>query len=368
MRRENLLALAVNCLVTLAAAAPLALAQRPVVGAIRWDAWTVGSEWEANLSPQQWRDRLPFYGEVTGPEQVRIQADTQAVMDQEIAYAAAAGLDYWAYCFSLPTDLNAEVDSYAVKLHLASAHKTDVHFSFVLMAQAWWGPKEEYGRAAEALARYFADPAYQKVEGGRPLLFIFYVDGLQTHFGSEEAAHAALDLIRSKAVEAGLQPPLIVAQVWSAESGKQAVERLGFDAVSAYTMVDFTNGDQGYPYSTLAAANQAYWEACRAAGLQVVPIVNAGWDNRPRWRDPKRYEELYKSPPRGPWYTAPTPQKLAGNVRAAVDWVEAHPEAAQPRAILIYAWNESDEGGWLVPTVSEGTARLDAIREVLRGR
>ena len=343
-------------------------AQRPAVGAIRWDAWTEGSEWEANLGPQQWRDRLPFYGEEIGPDQVRIRADTQAVMDQEIAYAGAAGLDYWACCFSLPTDLNAEADEYALKLHLSSEHKTDVHFSLLLMGPGWWGPKEEYGRAAEAFVRYFRDPAYQTVAGGRPLLFIFYVEALTQYFGSDEAARAALDLIRTKAVEAGLQPPLIVAQVWSAESGAQYVDRLGFDAVSGYTMVDFTNGDQEYPYRTLAAANQAYWEACRAAGKQVVPIVNAGWDHRPRWRDPKRYEELYQSPPRGPWYTQPTPQELADNLRAAVGWVEAHPEAAQPQAVLIYAWNESDEGGWLVPTLSEGTARLDAIAEVLRGQ
>ena len=34
-------------------------------------------------------------------------------------------------------------------------------------------------------------------------------------------------------------------------------------------------------------------------------------------------------------------------------------------AIIIYAWNENDEGGWLIPTLSEGTARLDAIARVL---
>jgi len=94
---------------------------RPVVGAIRWDAWTAGSEWERNLGPAQWRSRLPFYGTETGPDSVEIRADTQAVMDQEIAYASAAGLDYWAYCFHLPTDLTQEPDEYALRLHLASA-------------------------------------------------------------------------------------------------------------------------------------------------------------------------------------------------------------------------------------------------------
>jgi hypothetical protein len=39
-------------------------------------------------------------------------------------------------------------------------------------------------------------------------------------------------------------------------------------------------------------------------------------------------------------------------------------------AVIIYAWNEHDEGGWLSPTrTAEGkpdTSRLDAIRDVLK--
>jgi hypothetical protein len=344
-------------------------APRPVVGAIRWDAWTAGSEWEGNLGPTQWRSRLPFYGKETGPDTVEVRADTQEVMDQEIAYAKAAGLDYWAYCFHLPTDLAQEPDEYALRLHLASARKTDVHFCFILMGQAWWGPVAEYGRAAERLAQYFADPAYQKVEGNRPLLYIYYTENLAKHFGGEEQARAALDLIRQKAVAADLGPPLIVAQVWHADEGAKLVDRLGFDAISAYAMVDLANwADQEYPYSNLAAGNRAFWESCRATGKQVIPLVSAGCDNRPRWRDPKHYEELYQSKPRGPWYVQPTPAELAANLRSALDWVRACPDVTQPQAILIYAWNESDEGGWLVPTHAEGTARLDALAEVLRAR
>ena len=47
-------------------------------------------------------------------------------------------------------------------------------------------------------------------------------------------------------------------------------------------------------------------------------------------------------------------------------WVRSNREVAEAQTIMIYAWNESDEGGWLVPTKTEGTARLDAIREALR--
>jgi hypothetical protein len=43
-----------------------------------------------------------------------------------------------------------------------------------------------------------------------------------------------------------------------------------------------------------------------------------------------------------------------------------NPSAGRANTVLIYAWNETDEGGWLHPTLAEGTARLDAIKKVLK--
>lgn len=340
--------------------------KRSLVGAVCWDGWYAGNEWASNLSPEQWRDRLPFYARKMSEGVYEVRGDSQEIVDQEIAYASQAGLSYWAYCYSLPDAPGPDVHSYGIGFHLASKRKTDMGIAFILMAQGFSGPKEEYARAAEAFAAYFRDPAYQKVLNGRPLVYIFYVEAMPGYFGSDEAVRAGLDLIRSKAVEAGLQPPYIVADVWNASTGADCVDKFGFDAVSAYAWLDFSHGDQGYPYRDLARACRDYWEACKATGKKVVPIVSAGWDHRPRWRDPKRFEELYQTPPRGPWYEQPTPQELAANLQAAVEWNKANSGPAEANTIIIYAWNESDEGGWLVPTISEGTARLDAVRKVLR--
>jgi hypothetical protein len=186
------------------------------------------------------------------------------------------------------------------------------------------------------------------------------------YFGSEAAAREALDLLRRKSVEAGLRPPYIAAQVFSAPRGAEYVDKMGFDAISAYASANFSHGTQEYPYRTLAEANRAFWESCKATGKKVIPIVSAGWDNRPRRANAKRFQEVYGSPPSGPWYTEPTPQELADNLRSALQWNQENPTAAEANAVIIYAWNESDEGGWLVPTLHEGTARLDAIREALK--
>src|SRR5215471_11928728 len=74
---------------------------RPIVGAIRWDAWfgedtktTVGVQVERTLSPQQWHYRLPFFGREISPSSVEVRANVQSVMDAEIRYAHEAGIDY----------------------------------------------------------------------------------------------------------------------------------------------------------------------------------------------------------------------------------------------------------------------------------
>ena len=73
----------------------------PVVGAIRWDAWygrnDVVSEVERSLGPKKFHFRLPFFAQVVSDAEVRIDGDSQATMDQEIAYAVEAGLNYWAF-------------------------------------------------------------------------------------------------------------------------------------------------------------------------------------------------------------------------------------------------------------------------------
>src|SRR5450759_2636971 len=73
---------------------------RPVVGAIRWDAWTGGDvtrQVERTLGPEKYNARLPWFAEVLSDGAVRIAGGRQEVMDREIGFAVEAGLDYWAF-------------------------------------------------------------------------------------------------------------------------------------------------------------------------------------------------------------------------------------------------------------------------------
>jgi hypothetical protein len=87
-------------------------------------------------------------------------------MDAEIAYATAAGLDYWAFV----TYPEAEPMTNALDLYLASAHHEEIGFALVL--QGGWLAYDEADWASQVAryASYFTDPAYVTVEDGRPLV------------------------------------------------------------------------------------------------------------------------------------------------------------------------------------------------------
>jgi hypothetical protein len=332
------------CVSTSIAGAPRA---RPVVGASRWDAWQptepIGKRTVAFLGPSQWRYRLPFYGVEVDSNTVAMAANTQAVMDQEIAYASAAGLDFLCFSHNL-TELRQSLN-----LYLSSTRKGDINFCLQMGAVAL--------RAADAVHLMKTEPTYQKVAGGRPLVF-FMAWYFATYTPPEQKT--AVDAFRAQVMQAGLPNPYIVVENFGAAAAVADAERYGADAISSYAMgLSRGRADVDQPFSQLVENTEQDWDAYKNTGKKVVPTVMTGWDPRP---DPSRVGEPY-------WGKA-TPQEIAAHLRNAVDWVAANPCAAEANAIQIYAWNELTEGGWLLPSNTAfnpvGAGRLEAIADVLR--
>ena len=337
---------------------------RPLVGAIRWDAWhgdasTVGLMVEKTLAPSHWHYRLPFYGRVVGENTVEVRGNTQAIMDQEIDYAHAAGLDYWA--FVVYPEENAL--SQGLKLYLTSEKKSLVRFCLNL--QGGWeagGGMDAWPAKVARYIRYFKESTYQTVLNGRPWVFLYSVDGLvgPGKFEDWAAARTAFDALRAAVIAAGIPTPYIVAQGWSPDTLKEQAATLGLDAIGAYAS---SAGAKAGSYADLVRHTEHWWDTFKSVGMPVVPLVTAGWDMRPRVETPVPW---VKGGDMEQYYEAPNPQELATHLEHAVTWCREYPEAAEARAILIYAWNEFDEGGWLCPTLEEGAARLDAISRVLK--
>ena len=330
---------------------------RPVVGAIRWDGWQdggpIGDANVALLGPKKWRYRLPFYGREISETQVQLRENSQAVMDQEIAYARAGGLDYWAfnhYLVELRQSLN---------LYLSSSHKSDINFCLDMGALS-------PARVADAVNLIKTEPTYQKVAGGRPLVYV------QTwYLNRSGVTRADVDNFRFQLVQAGFPNPYIVAQHWNADTAASYANRFGLDAIGAYATVGGGTYREA-PFSELDSVVRKFWRNSKNTGKRVVPIVMTGWDPRPAWEDTSGSSSEYNAGvPPGIYYTTATPQQIATQLKGALDWSAANPGAAgEPNAILIYAWNEITEGGWLLPSNTAfnpvGTGRLDAIAAVLR--
>ena len=338
----------------------------PAVGAIRWDAWfgsggVPGQAVEKSLGPAQWHLRLPVCSQVIGSNEVRIDCMTPQQMELESGQAKAAGLDYWAFV-TYPEDnpMNAGLSAY---LNIRNPNK--IQFAVISEFEKW-GDKEAYRPVMQRYLRLMGDKSYQRTPDGRPIFFLaFITDGsLNYRFGNREGFKKVLTEFRQGAVNAGLGNPYIVLLDASVERAKSFIVDLGLDGVSAYAVAD--NRVKSGTFEQLTKLTERFWADAAASGLPVMPIVMSGWDRRPRVRNPVPWEK----PPADPkqienYFAAPTPAELEHHIAAALRFAQTSKAPAAAPTVLIYAWNEFDEGGWIAPTLGDGTARLEALRRAV---
>jgi hypothetical protein len=342
------------------------------VGAIRWDAWDAANTSilkavETSLGPHQYRDRAPFCATAPSAESIEFsKCDTQAAMDREIAAAAQAGLAYWAYCWYSASD--PMMNAWA--LHQTSTQKNRVNWCMILQIDHLAGAAAFTGLASTYVS-YFRQGNYQRVAGGRPLVYLFVgqLQHLTSDWGGSWAnVGAAFDNLRALCAKAGLKRPYIVVMTWSPGSAYAIQKQIGGDAISNYV----APVPEGRPasYEALCASTQAYWDEMAATGSPVVPICMTGWDTRPRKQHPPPWSRN-QQPNVGmdTYVAAGTPAQIAEHVRSAIFFVQTHPERCPAQTVLIYSWNECDEGGSaLIPAygahgVNHGI--LDAVGDVL---
>ena len=339
----------------------------PTLGAIYWDGWFTGNTYQQEFSPTSQYDnldRLPFYA-TTNP--VTVVNDSQAIMDQEIQFAHGGGLSYFAFDWYSPTNSFQGADDYNHGLYdyLKSQYNSELNFSLLLQG-SWLGGKANWNTTAQTLANWMVQPNYQKVLGNQPLLYMLDFSGLLSTFGTDAAAAAAMNTLAS-AVQTAAQKagvtvgaPYFVAQVGSAADGANAINKDGMNAIGSYAILPSADTSvQEYPHSDLTDADLAYWNQTAATGKDVVPTIMTGWDSRPRWAG-----DVNGDGP-GPYFTEATPTDIGNDVTAALNWTSTNEPTAKADTVLVYAWNESDEGGWLVPTLQAGAARLTAVEQAV---
>ncbi len=332
----------------------------PYVGAIRWDAWhgdkgPVGKYVEKDLSHSQWHYRVPFCGQILSENKVKIDCATPEAMTKEISYTEEAQLDYWAFLF-YPID---NPMSSQFKLFIENPANKSIKFAFIL--QFGHLVPQKYNEINNHVASLVTRINYLKINN-KPVVFIFNINEVSLNKAWGEAKNfkrIVLDDLIAKVLKATGTKPYFIVMDFNPETASKWADIFELSAISTYA----THPGEKGSYKDLVKQDINYWNRATKTGKTVIPIVMTGWDPQPRVPNPapwmnKKYLENAKKV----FFETPTPEEIAEHVRQAIKWAK---ENNSP-AIIIYAWNEFDEGGWIMPTLYEGDKRVKAIGKVIK--
>lgn len=212
------------------------------------------------------------------------------------------------------------------------------------------------------IAHYFRQPNYWRVNGG--LFFsIFESEKFVKQLGGPQATRAAFAEINTRLRKAGLPSMHWNAMVSSPAQGA-LMEQAGFSSTSRYGVNSTGKVQPDYTerYEDLMEAHRVHWEKMRASPLVDLPVVTMGWDSTPRCRLDVPWPFPKREYPYGPVVVGNTPELYEQLLREAARQMENDPR--KPFGVMLNAWNEWTEGGYLLPEERTGTAYLEAIKRV----
>lgn len=340
-------------------------------GAIRWDAWysQIGAPLGTRraLSAPLYQFRAPFFSVRKSARNIVFQA-TQDTMDQEILFAKNNGLHHWAFLHYGGIDLaqpyyNREMMR-GWDLYQTSTIRSQMPYCWMMgndtLANYSQTLSKWQQQADLIVDQHMSRADYAKVLTNRPLLYIYWAsDSYVTSWWQGNIANmkTCLDYIRNRAVNAGLGNPYIVVTRFTSDTIRAD---LGADATTGY--ISRIPGGLDKTYASLDLEARATWAEQVSKSPEAVPICMMGWNTNPRVArgDNRPYFGLRRV------HAVATNAELATHLQACVDFINANPVKCAARTALIYAWNENDEGGWLVPTLGDPTGtRLQTLRTIM---
>ena len=372
------------------------------IGAYYFDGWNPKASHLTERLKTEFANREPVWGWYD---------DTDKIMEQQIDFAANAGLSFWSFCWYWPEKGGPSSPlNNAMMLYLKAPNRSRLQFCLLVANHKGFriGPKDWPAVSAQWIA-LFKQPTYLTVDG-KPLLIFFSPAELIKAFGTPEGVKAVLDQLRADAKTAGLPGVSIAAcaaavpqsvKVFGApESVRAALDQLradaktaglpgvsiatraaavpqsdleilracGFDVLTGYNYHEYpcagqvttTNKEQSF--SSMISGHESIWNLFAERGERpYIPVVTTGWDKRP-------WEAVDVSDAqREVCYSDRSPALVEHFIGKAIAWIKANPTHATPeKLILLYAWNENGEGGYLTPTKAEGSVYLDAVTKTLR--
>ena len=327
---------------------------KAMVGLYYFDGWS-GKTDEIHLTKlltTEFADRKPVWG---------WHDDTVEIMQKQIDYCADHDIAFWAFDWYYPEgEIKTMPCNNALELYLKAPNCQRLKFCLLVANHEGFriGPKD-WDACCDRWIELFQKPSHLRLDG-QPLLIFFSPGELQEAFGGVEEVRKAFDLLRAKAKKAGL---LGVSIGGCTGPGKHLADlaRSGYTVFTGYNCGGWMNGGGSQPFHKLIDDSDRLFEQMAGTSpLPCIPVITAGWDRRP-WEQGKIPPEKMSA-----WHPDRTPKLVEEFVRLGVGWLDKHPNKATPqRLLLIYAWNENGEGGYLTPTAKDGTEYLKAVQRAI---
>lgn len=321
---------------------------RATIGAYYYDGWTGDV---APLLKTEFADRKPAWG---------WKDNTPEIMRQQIDYCANHGLAFWAFDWYYPKEYSR---NNALNLYLKAPDRNRLQFCLLVANHNTHQINPtNWQECCQIWIDLFSEPTYLRI-GGHPLIIFFSPKELERTFGSTENVRRAFSALRKRAKEAKIDDIAIAACTNPKENWGELVQS-GYTLFTGYNYHDYSedgkNRAGAHPFNFLVEASQGIFrEFGQKSPLPYIPVVTTGWDRRP-WEDKLAPQK------RSPWYPGRTPERVEEFVRMGIHWLDSHPDkATRERLLLLYAWNENGEGGYLTPTKADGTAYLEAVQRAL---
>ena len=348
--------------------------------------WPKGiGEWEAvqNAKPSfdghLW-PRKPVWGYVN-------EADP-AVMEMEIEQAASHGVNVFIYDFywydGRPFLENCLNDGYLkaknndkVKFYLMWANH-DIGYSWDIRNSDMEGEytleqlgqsmlytgavnRAEFEKISKRwIERYFKHPSYYTIDG-KPVLMIFSLPVLIKGLGGVFETEDALRWLKNECIKAGLSglhlqlnQHQVCYEIYDGDRLMpidEVIRRFGFDSTTNYQMLNVCK-ERERDYGKMVAYAEVGWERMDSdSPVPYFPQVSVGWDNTPRFKNPRKYI-----------ITENTPKEFKNALRKAKEFMKKRPD--RHLLITVNSWNEWTEGSYLQPDDIYGYGYLDAVKEI----
>jgi len=318
------------------------------VGAYYFDGWA-GENHNANNPEKTWAKNAPTHltrrlaEEFSDREPVwGWRDDSQEIMERQIDLAADNGIEFFLFCWYW-RDSNGPVNREAIEnlslhtslnLYMKAKNKHRIKYGFLVANHegSEINGAENWYMATEYWMPYLKDPQFVTVDG-KPLVVIFNAKGIEND---------GLATMQEVAIQAGL-PGLSIAGCGNTDN-KNFTHRTHYNIVPGYS-----GGSEEHKYAELVEATKNKWIG--KVDQPYIPEITVGWDKRP-WETPAGLNQK-----QGWYFPDRTPKQFSDFLSAASQWMdENQSDTTKERIVLVYAWNELGEGGYLVPTKGDPEA------------